>query len=388
MNEQIIKNRIRALCCRLKKKQIDCLIVTKPANVTYLTAFSGDDSWAVIRVPKARASAGALRTCLVTDSRYTEQARKECLRSRIVQCPRSLTETTAKLIAAEKPVQTIAIEDSTSVAVFGKLKKSIKACRSGRLSTDKRLRRSRVRIKQSSNITESLRQTKDSLEVAAISKAAKIAQQALTKALAKIRPRITENELAGILDFQIRRLGAQNSFETIVAFGSNASRPHHRPGTKKLKKNDTILIDFGAKFKNYCCDLTRCFVIGRPTALYKKVFGVLQQAQAAAINAVAAGAEIRKVDNAARTVIANANLPVYGHGTGHGIGLEVHEAPVVSKHRKGRLQPGHVITIEPAVYIPGKLGLRIEDDILVTETGYKLLTSDRFRRSLPVIKSK
>jgi Xaa-Pro aminopeptidase len=180
--------------------------------------------------------------------------------------------------------------------------------------------------------------------------------------------------LAGRLDFQIRKLGAVNSFETIVAFGPNASRPHHRPGNRKLKKNDCVLIDFGVRYKGYCCDLTRCFAVGKPSAFYKKVYDVVQEAQTAAIKMVKAGVEIRRVDAAAREVIAKQDLPVYGHGTGHGLGLEVHEEPVISADAKGKLQAGMIFTIEPGVYIPGKLGVRIEDDILVTESGSRILT--------------
>jgi Xaa-Pro aminopeptidase len=189
-----------------------------------------------------------------------------------------------------------------------------------------------------------------------------------------IKPGVTESELAGRLDFQIRRAAASNSFETIVAFGPNASRPHHQPTSRKLKKNDTILIDFGARCKGYCCDITRCFTIGRPNPFYKKVYAAVQQAQTAAIKMVKPGIEIKKVDAAAREVLRKYDLPVYGHGTGHGLGLEIHERPAISEKSKGKLQTGMVFTIEPAVYIPGRLGIRIEDDILITKTGCRILT--------------
>ncbi|MEA3225685.1 MAG: M24 family metallopeptidase, partial [Planctomycetota bacterium] len=184
----------------------------------------------------------------------------------------------------------------------------------------------------------------------------------------------SESELAGMLDFQIRKLGARNSFETIVAFGPNASRPHHQPGMQKLKKRDTVLIDFGAKYRGYCSDITRCFTVGEPTALFKKVFDVVEQAQTAAIKKIRAGAKFTEIDATARQTIAKADLPVYGHGTGHGFGLEIHEPPFLKADGKGKFQAGQVITIEPGIYIPGKLGIRIEDDILVTETAHKILT--------------
>ena len=127
-------------------------------------------------------------------------------------------------------------------------------------------------------------------------------------------------------------------------------------------------------YHGYCCDLTRCFVVGGPDSFYKEVYETVRQAQAAAIKMVKAGVEIKKVDAAARDVIKKHNLPVYGHGTGHGLGLEVHEEPGLSENSKRKLQAGEVITVEPGVYIPGRLGIRIEDDILVTQTGCKILT--------------
>jgi Xaa-Pro aminopeptidase len=185
---------------------------------------------------------------------------------------------------------------------------------------------------------------------------------------------VTESELAGRLDFEIRKLGATNSFDTIVAFGPNASRPHHQPSKRKLKKRDTVLIDFGARYKGYCSDITRSFATCRPTRFFEKVYEAVQQAQAAAIKTVKAGVEMVKVDAAARSVIGSYDLPVYEHGTGHGFGLEIHEMPFLKAQSKGKLKAGEVITIEPGVYIPGKLGVRIEDDILVTDTGHKILT--------------
>jgi Xaa-Pro aminopeptidase len=138
-----------------------------------------------------------------------------------------------------------------------------------------------------------------------------------------------------------------------------------------------VLIDFGAKYKGYCCDITRCFLLGPSsgaTAFYKKVYDVVQQAQSAAVKMVKAGANMVQVDAAAREVICKNDLPVYGHGTGHGFGLEIHELPFLKPEAKGRLKAGQIITIEPGVYIPGKLGVRIEDDILVTEGGCEILT--------------
>jgi Xaa-Pro aminopeptidase len=224
------------------------------------------------------------------------------------------------------------------------------------------------------NVIEPVRSVKDQSELAAIRTAASISTRALRQTLPYIKPGVTESELAGMLDFQIRKLWARNSFETIVAFGPNASRPHHQPGRRKLKKKDTILIDFGARYKGYCSDITRCFALGGMTALYRKVYDVVEQAQAASIRAIKPGVKLTQVDAAARRVIEESGLPVYGHGTGHGFGLQIHETPFLKPQAKGKLEAGQVLTIEPGIYMPGKLGVRIEDDILVTETGHKILT--------------
>jgi Xaa-Pro aminopeptidase len=348
VNKRLIKERIKAIRYQLKKERVKSLLVTKPANVTYVTGFLGDDSWALITDRTVH---------LLTDSRYIEQARTQCRGCRVIQQRGTMVEAVAQLLKKLKSLRVIAVEKSTSLAAFKSLRKNVK-----------------VRLKAVADIVESVRSIKDKTEVAAISAAARIAAQALKQTLRYIKPGITENELAGRMNFQIRKAGAANSFETIVAFGPNASRPHHQPTSRKLKKNDTVLIDFGVRFKGYCCDITRCFVVGRPNSFYKKAYTAVQQAQAAALKMIKAGVEIKKVDAAARKVIGKYDLPVYGHGTGHGIGLEVHEQPVLSPVSKAKLQPGMVFTIEPAVYIPGKLGIRIEDNILVTETGCKILT--------------
>ena len=340
--------RIKGIRRELNKKKIDCLIVTKPANVTYTTGFMGDDSWAVIT---KRA------VYLLTDSRYTEQAQKECIGCGIIQRKDSMAEAAAKLFKKLKSVRTVAVEKSTSVAAFEALKKHVK-----------------FRMKTAANIVESIRRIKDGSELNTIKAAASITTRALRQIRRYVKPGVTESELAGRLDFEIRKLGATNSFETIVAFGPNASRPHHQPSERRLRKRDTVLIDFGAKYKGYCSDITRSFAVGKPTRLFERAYDAVEQAQAAAIKMIKAGAKIQQVDAAARDVISEYDLPVYGHGTGHGFGLEIHEMPFLKADGKGRLKAGEVITIEPGVYLPGKLGVRIEDDILVTDTGHKILT--------------
>ncbi|MCK4957842.1 MAG: aminopeptidase P family protein [Planctomycetes bacterium] len=366
MDQTVIKMRLSAVRRKMRSKGLDCLIVTAVENVTFTTGFLGDDSWAVI-TPRS--------VILVTDSRYGEQAQSECVGCRIVERTGPIEKAAADIIARTRSVKTVAAEDSCSVAIFKRIKKSVSP-----------------RPKAVGGIVESVRQMKDPSEVRAIQKAGRIAWQALDHTLRRLKTGMTESQAAGLLDYQIRRSGSQNSFDTIVAFGGNGSRNHHQPGGKKLRKNDTILIDFGAKVDGYCSDTTRSFAFGKPTRFFENVYYAVLDAQQAAIKMVRPGIAISEIDAVAREVISSRGLPVYGHGTGHGLGLKVHEAPILAKKAKGKLTAGQVITIEPGIYIPGKLGVRIEDDILVTPTGHRNLTKDnRFnfsKQKMPVIKSR
>ena len=345
----MIEQRISTIRDRLRKRHIDGLIFTKPANVTYLTGFSGEDSWAII----------TKRTVyLLTDSRYTEQAQAECFGTTIVERKELIAPAAGRLLRRLRSVETIAIENCVPVAMYRAVKRGV----GKRLGTVV-------------GILEGQRTVKDEGEIATIKAAAAIAATAFDRAVRHIRPGITESELAGILDLEIRRQGAKNSFETIVAFGANGSRPHHQPTQRKLGRRDTILIDFGARYKGYCSDITRSFAFGKPTAAYRRAYEVVERAQAKTIGAAKAGAALVEVDAAARDVIRESGLPVYGHGTGHGVGLEIHETPFLKEDAKGKLQAGQIITVEPGIYIPGRLGIRIEDDILVTETGCEILTA-------------
>jgi len=347
--KQIFKHRLSRIKRQLHRQRIDVLLVSAPANVTYLTGFLGDDSWALL-TPRA--------VYLLTDSRYTEQANSQCPGCRIIERREPMTKAVAKLLGKYKSVKSIAVENSISIAQLRALKKNVKK-----------------RIKPLANVIETFRRAKDEYEVRAIKKASRIASQALSVALRNMKPGITETELAGEIEHQIRKLGAKVSFETIVAFGPNAARPHHSSGKRKLRKNDSVLIDFGAKVAGYCCDMTRCFPVGRPGRPFDKAYEAVRQAQSAAISAVRAGVSLKAVDEAARKVIREHGFQPHGHGTGHGLGLEVHELPIVGPNSKGKLQAGDVITIEPGIYISGKLGVRIEDDVLVTKTACIILTN-------------
>ena len=343
-----VSGRIKDLRELMKKASIGVMVVSKTANVSYVTGFRGEDSWALVTDKKV---------FLLTDSRYTEQAEGECAGCEIIDRKGPMAKSIAEVLGGRKVKRRIAIEDELSIAAQKALHKELG-----------------VRLQACGGVIESLRQMKSKDEIILIAKAGKIATAALDEALEVVRVGMSEGELAGMINLNIRKRGLRESFETIVAFGANASRPHHLPGMKKLKKNDTILVDWGVRYENYCCDLTRCFGVGKVKAEYARIYNAVLQAQRAAILKVRAGVAISEIDEAARGVLRVYGRPIYGHGTGHGLGLEVHEGPVVSGKNKGKLRAGEVITIEPGVYIPGEWGVRIEDDVLVTNDGYEVLS--------------
>ncbi|MBN1508352.1 MAG: aminopeptidase P family protein [Sedimentisphaerales bacterium] len=349
MKRAWIQQRVANTREQLRSRHIDALILTRPANVSYLTGFAGEDSWAIV---------AAKATYLLTDSRYTEQAHKECVGTTIVERTDLIAPACGKLVRKLRSAK-VAVESSIPVAMYQTLRKS-----------------AGLPVKAVGNIIETLRAVKDEEETAAIRAAAAIAAGAFKRAIRHARPGVTEGELAGVLDLEMRRHGAKVGFDTIVAFGPNASRPHHQPGARKLAATDTVLIDFGARYKGYCCDITRSFAIGKATAAWRKAYQVVEKAQAAAIEAAKAGMELAKLDAIPRTVIRESHLPVYGHGTGHGFGLEIHEIPFLREKVEGSLKAGQIITIEPGIYLPGKLGVRIEDDIRITESGCEVLTTE------------
>jgi Xaa-Pro aminopeptidase len=360
MKNDIFRKRVEKVREILREKNFDALILTGGADVSYLSGFRGEDSWLVL---------AGKSVWLVTDSRYTLAAKKECSSCKIYERKGAMTEAVADVLKKINNVKAVAVEDNIKLSIFNALKKKIP----GRLTALK-------------SPAAFVRQIKDETEIRAIRKAAAVAQKALGRVLSKIYAGVSETEVAAMLDFELKKTGAQPAFEAIIAFGSNSAMPHHRPTTRKLKKIDTILIDFGAKLNGYCCDITRCFAVGRVNDFYRKVYKAVFCAQSRAMQTVKSGASAKEVDAAAKEIIRSSKLPVFGHGTGHGLGLEVHERPVVSVLSKDVLQQGNVVTIEPAVYLGGKFGIRIEDNILVTDKGCKVLTTRLKNDEVPLLK--
>ena len=344
--------RARMVRKQLRALKVDGLIVMNVENVRYLTGFTGHDSWALV-LPRS--------VVLITDSRYTEQALSECVGCRVVEHSRGLAKEAEKIVSRQKGVATLGIEDGCSVALLKGIRKVLSP-----------------KLKPVGGVVESVRVIKTEDEITLIRKAGRIAFDAMDWALKQLKVGMTERQFAALHEYKLSDFGAKIGFETIVCFGANGSRNHHQPGSRKLKKTDTILLDFSANYAGYTSDITRCFAVGRITPLFRKVYETVARSQQNAIHTIAGGVKGCDVDAAARSVIKETNLPVFGHGTGHGLGLEVHESPRLSSmDKKTVLKTGHVMTVEPGIYLPGKLGVRLEDDVLVTDKGVRVLTRDK-----------
>ena len=338
----------------LKKAGAEAMLVTNYTNVTYLTGFTGDDSFLLL---------DAKKTIIISDSRYTTQLEQECpgieLHIRTTSTP--ILDATTTVLGSMKP-GSLAIEgDSLAVGAFEKLKEKV----------------ANIPLAITSGLVEQLRIIKDKVEVDEMRLAARQAERAFNVLRASLRPNMTEKEAADLLENQMRLLGAKcAAFPSIVGVGANAALPHYRPGNAAIGDADFVLVDWGATARHYRSDLTRVLVTGKLSTKLERVYGVVLDAQQQAIAAIRPGITGKEVDQVARSIIADAGFGKhFGHGLGHGVGLDIHESPRLNSTNDKPLEVGMVITVEPGIYLPGWGGVRIEDDILVTKSGHEVLTS-------------
>jgi len=301
-----------------------------------------------------------VRPTILSDARFDEQITQEAPHAKVVMRKRGLPEAlaplTEKLTAGKVAIQ----QDYVTLSQRKALAKHLGA--KSLIALDDGL------------ITQ--RAVKDTDEVRQIRKALKIQQQAFRETCDFIQPGQSEYEVAAYLEYRMRALGADGvSFPSIVAADANASLPHAIPGSKKIRKGGIVLIDWGAKYRGYCSDLTRVIAIGKMKPKLREIYQITLDAQLAGIAAIAPGIRQCDVDAAARAVIDKAGYGKYfGHSLGHGLGLDIHEQPVLAGSAKGVLEPGQVVTVEPGIYLPGVGGVRLEDDVLVTARGHQVLS--------------
>lgn len=346
------ENRRRKLSTMLAERRIDDMLVTHLTHVRYLSGFSGSNG--AMLVSKDRTAA------IATDGRYTTQIAEE------VPDIKAVIERNVGVAMLSKAAEghRVGFEaDYVSVAQLDKLRE---ACPDG------------VTLVPVSGVIEDIRLVKDEVELTRLREAAELTVQALDELLSaeELRAGRTEREVAADLEYRMRVLGAERvSFETIVASGPNSAKPHHGASDRTIAEGDLVTIDFGMHRVGFNSDMTRTFGIGEIGALEREIYEVVLAAQLAGVKAAVPGAELVHVDKACRDVIAEAGYGEYFvHSTGHGVGLDVHEAPSAARTGTGVLAEGMTLTIEPGIYIPGKAGVRIEDTLIITAAAPEVIT--------------
>lgn len=347
-----MRERIERLRARLARENIDAMLVMRPENRYYLSGFTGSAGALVITAREAY---------FLADFRYFEQAQEECPFCQVIGFKESLYDTLAEKLP-RWGVNRLGYEGDfltykQAVTLQEKLEK--------------------IPVVPLYGLVEELRQVKDPGEIELLSRAAALADQAFEHILGYLKPGMTEWDVAVELECFMRRLGARKSaFDIIVASGPRGALPHGVASQRVIQAGDLVTMDFGCVYRGYNSDLTRTVVVGSPHSRQKEIYDLVLAAQRAALAAVRAGIKACDVDRAARQVIDSAGYGEnFGHSTGHGVGLAVHEEPSVSKKNETLLQPGMVITIEPGIYLPGWGGVRIEDLVVVEEKGCRILTS-------------
>ncbi len=346
--------RLDALRARLEASPAAALIVTDLANIRYLTGFTG--SAGVLAV-----TAGA--ALLTTDGRYRTQSAEQ------VAGAGAAVEIAVGGIAAQRDAVRSLLSGSHRVGLEAEHLSWSDSRQWGDLVGE---------VVPMSGEVEALREVKDGGEIDRMAAAAAIADAALAQVAPLLADRLSEAAFALALDTAMRRGGAESvAFETIVASGPNSAKPHHRPTARVIGAGEPVVVDFGATFEGYRSDMTRTFCVGGDLqGEMARVFEVVRASQAEGVATVAPGVPCKEVDDACRAVIAQAGwADRFEHGTGHGVGLDIHEAPAVGPLATATLVPGMVVTVEPGVYLPGAGGVRIEDTLVVTEDGSRPLTN-------------
>ena len=343
----------KKLLLKFEEEGVDSFLVTKDINASYLTNFNSQESWLLI-TPKKR--------IYITDFRYLQEAKVGIKEFNIHKINGSIFETVAILASKLKLKRVFFEAKNISFAEFTKLKSD--------------LREKKIKFLPTYDFIESIRAVKTENELKGIRKATKLTIEAFRFIENVLRPGIKESRLGIELEHFIRKKEARFAFEPIIASGINSAYPHAKISNKVILNNEAVTVDIGLDFDGYKSDLTRIFFLGKIPLPLRKIYGIVLEAQARAIRKIKAGIRASEIDKAARNFIAGNRLGKYfGHALGHGIGREVHEAPTISSKNDNLLKEGMVFTVEPAVYIPGKFGLRIEDMILVKQEGCEILSA-------------
>ncbi len=347
--------RLRQLRRHMKQQGIESLLVTHLPDVRYLCGFTGSNAYLAIL---------ANRAVMFTDGRYIAQARQETSAARVVIAPKSAREEACKWLASSGAARCHFDPESTTVAELTHYRKAAAGVARGFFQP------------LAAPIVSGLRLIKDEEELLLMEQAAALGVHLYHELLPQLVPGMPETTVAALLEQSARQGGAEGmSFATIVAGGTRSSLPHGHATTRGLPRKGFVTLDFGVILKGYCSDMTRTVYLGKPTERERFTYDSVREAQQAAVEAVKPGVSCGVVDEAARSVLRKAGLAEYfTHSTGHGVGLEIHEAPRIAADQSQSLEPGMVITIEPGVYLEEQFGVRIEDMVAVTRQGSRVLT--------------
>lgn len=334
---------------KMKEEGLSAFLVTNLKNIYYLTGFWGTAGTVLIT---------ADRQLLITDDRYITYAQSAVTGFEVVSNRDALS--VVAQVLKDSNLGELAFEDEVSVAYYQAMQSRFEG----------------IHLTPTTDVVMGLRMIKDETEIATIQRACQISDQAFLDALDFIKPGKTELEVANFLDFRMRELGSEAvSFDTIAASGYRSAMPHGRASNKVIEAGDALTLDFGCIYNHYVSDMTRTIYIGSVSDGEAEIYQTVLAANQALIAAAKAGMEYREFDGVPRRVIEAAGYgPYFTHGIGHGMGLDVHEIPYFRSTATDKIQAGMVLTDEPGIYLEGKYGVRIEDDLLITETGCTILT--------------
>lgn len=332
----------------IAERGLDALIVTELLNVRYLCGFTGTNGVCLV---------GPNLRCFLTDFRYVERAEQELGEGwERPEVERELLPQVLKRVEGK-----VGFEDAH--VTVRQLEKLEEQAGDG------------VELVPAGELVEQLRKVKDEAEIEAITAAARLADQVYEWTVERGLAGRSERDVARAAEARVRELGAEPSFPAIVAGAANGAQPHAEPGQRAIGPGELVVFDMGVELDGYCSDCTRTYATGDPGDEGREIYALVLNAQEAALAALRAGAGGKEIDAVARELIAEAGHgDHFGHGLGHGVGLEVHEGPTLSVRSEDELAPGNVVTVEPGVYLPGKLGVRIEDLVVVTEDGHRNLS--------------
>lgn len=340
----------KSLRSLLQRKKLDAILFSSLENIRFLCGFTGSDGALIY---------GREERVFLSDSRYEEQAKGE-VGGAIFKRYKKKNEGIAQGLRALR-VKRLGFEASAVTwETYQRLKEQL----------------SRVTLVPLTTEIWGLRACKERAEVEKVRKAIQIASESFLDTLPRLKPGVREKTAGDFLEFRMKRRGGESSsFPTIVASGPRAALPHGKASEKGLKKGEIVVVDFGVCHQGYHSDETKTMILGKPDARQKRVYDLVRKAQEKAIRATRPGVSVRSIDRAAREVISQAGYgKFFGHGTGHGIGLAVHEAPTLSPRGSGVVEPGMIFSVEPGIYLPGWGGVRLEDLVLVTDRGCEMLT--------------